>query len=104
MKTKGIKLIAGALVGCMLIGAAPVDMMASPSEKEQNYISGVSVSFAAGANAAIDETIVLDDLNSDAELAVAAQEAPVVADGEDVVSYENMAVAQVNNSLVKMQK
>ncbi len=99
MNTNVIKFIVGALVGCMLIGVAPVDMMANPSATGEEYISGVSVSFTAGANAAIDETIVLDDLNSDTELAVAAQEAPVVADGEDVVSYENMAVAQVNNSL-----
>ncbi len=99
MKIKEIKLMAGALVGCMLIGVAPVDMMASPFAEESEYISGVSVSYTAGAHAAIDETIVLNDENSDTGLAVASQDAPVVSQPDEENDYSNMAIAQVNVSL-----
>ncbi len=97
MFAKGIKLIAGALVSCMLITLAPVDMLANPTTEEQEYMTGVSTSFTAGAHAAIDDTVVLNDTTENDDLAVASQEAPVVAEPEN--EYANMAIAQVNASL-----
>ena len=97
MFAKGIKLIAGALVSCMLVTLAPVDMLANPTTEEQEYMTGVSTSFTAGAHAAIDDTVVLNDTTENEGLAVAAQEAPVVAEPEN--EYANMAIAQVNASL-----
>lgn len=92
-----MRFIAGVLVSCLISTATPVDMLAAPYANDDEYISGVSVSFSAGAHAAIDETVVLDNTNGDTALTVTSQEAPVVADGAE--SYENMAVAQVNHSL-----
>ena len=97
MFAKGIKLIAGALVSCMLVTLAPVDMLANPTTEEQEYMTGVSTSFTAGAHAAIDDTVVLNDTTENEGLAVASQEAPVVAEPEN--EYANMAIAQVNASL-----
>lgn len=97
MFAKGIKLIAGALVSCMLITLAPVDMLANPTTEEQEYMAGVSTSFTAGAHAAIDDTVVLNDATENDGLVVASQEAPVVAEPEN--EYANMAIAQVNAAL-----
>ena len=97
MFAKGMKLIAGTLVSCILLTSVPVDMMANPTTEEQEYMTGVSTSFSAGAHAAIDETVVLNDTKEDEGLAVASQEAPVVAEPES--EYANMAIAQVNASL-----
>ena len=96
MFAKGMKLVAGALVSCMLMTSAPVDMLANPTAEEQEYMT-VSTSFSAGAHAAIEETVVLNDTAANDGLAVAAQEAPVVAEPEN--DYANIAIAQVNASL-----
>lgn len=95
MFAKGMKLVAGALVSCMLMTSAPVDMLANPTTEEE-YMT-VSTSFSAGAHAAIEETVVLNDTAANDGLAVAAQEAPVVAEPEN--DYANIAIAQVNASL-----
>lgn len=95
MFAKGMKLVAGALVSCMLMTSAPVDMLANPTAEEE-YMT-VSTSFSAGAHAAIEETVVLNDTAANDGLAVAAQEAPVVAESEN--DYANIAIAQVSASL-----
>lgn len=95
---KGLRLVAGVLVGVMLLGEAPVDMIASVNT-ETEYVS-VSANFTAGAHAAIEETVVLNDNNYGTALAVAEHDAPEVAEAEAIPEeYVNMAVAQVNESL-----
>lgn len=86
---KGYKLTAGLLVAATLITSIPVDFLASKSAAGTNYITGTSVSFSAGATAAINETVVLN--NTDNYYAgVTENDAPVVA---EAVDYSNMAVA-----------
>ena len=98
MTTKGLKLLAGVLACTMIMSAAPVDMVASAASKDTEYVSGVSVSYTAGAHAAMEETIVLNDVNT--ALAVSDHDAPAVAEAEAIPEeYANMAVAQVSESL-----
>ena len=87
---KGIRLTAGLLVAAMMITTLPVDAMASQSAESKTYMAGTSVSFSAGATAAINDTVVLNDTTTD-YFAVAENDAPVVADA--VEDYSNMAVA-----------
>lgn len=88
---KGMKLTAGLLVAAMIITSLPLDAMASQSAESENYIAGTSVSFSAGATAAINDTVVLNDTNTEYFAGVTANDAPVVAEG--VEDYSNMAVA-----------
>ena len=88
---KGIKLTAGLLVAAMMITSLPLDAMAGQSAESENYITGTSVSFSAGATAAINDTVVLNDTNTEYFAGVAENDAPVVAEG--VEDYSNMAVA-----------
>lgn len=98
MTTKGLKLLAGVLACTMIMSAAPVDMVANAASKDTEYVSGVSVSYTAGAHAAMEETIVLNDVNT--ALAVSDHDAPAVAEAEAIPEeYANMAVAQVSESL-----
>ena len=52
---KGMKLTAGILVATMMITSLPVEALASKSAESDTYITGTSISFAAGATAAINE-------------------------------------------------
>ena len=88
---KGIKLTAGLLVAALLITTLPVDALASQSAESDKYMTGASVSFSAGATAAINDTIVLNDTNTEYFADVTVNDAPVVADA--VEDYSNMAVA-----------
>ncbi len=88
---KGIKLTAGLLAVAMMITSLPVDALASQSAESEKYITGTSVSFSAGATAAINDTVVLNDTNTEYFADVTVNDAPVVADG--VENYANMAVA-----------
>ena len=88
---KGIKLTAGLLVAAMMITSLPVDAFASQSAESGEYITGTSTSFSAGAIAAINETIVLNETNNTYFAGVEEQDAPIVAAG--VEDYSNMAVA-----------
>lgn len=88
---KGYKLTAGILAAVMLITTCPVDALASQSAESDKYITGTSVSFSAGATAAINETVVLNDTNNMFNTRVAEVAAPVVADA--VEDYSNMAIA-----------
>lgn len=85
---KGFKLTAGLLVAATLITSIPVEFIADTAAGN-NYITGTSVSFSAGATAAINETIVLNETGTHyAE--VTENDAPVVAEAAD---YSNMGVA-----------
>lgn len=88
---KGMKLTAGLLVAAILITTLPVDAVASQSAESDKYMTGASVSFSAGATAAINDTIVLNDTNTEYFADVTVNDAPVVADA--VEDYSNMAVA-----------
>lgn len=79
---KGYKLTAGLLVAATLITSIPVDFLASKSAAGNNYITGTSVSFSAGATAAINETVVLNNTNN-YYADVEENDAPVVADAVD---------------------
>lgn len=94
---KGIRLTAGLLIGAILMTSVPVDMFAN-SVNTDEYVEGVSVSFSAGAHAAIGESVVLEDTDVNTFFAgVSAVEAPIVA--EPVNEYANIAIAQVEEAL-----
>lgn len=86
-----MKLTAGLLVAAIMITSLPVEALASQSAESDNYITGASVSFSAGATAAINDTVVLNDANTEYFAGVAENDAPVVAAAAE--DYSNMAVA-----------
>ncbi|MBQ2901857.1 MAG: SH3 domain-containing protein [Agathobacter sp.] len=94
MFTKGIKLVAGLLVGAVLVTTVPAEVFTAT---EQNtYMWDMSVGFTAGAHHAMEDTVVL----TDTELEYIAStifngEVPLVAKPEEVNPYANMAVAKV---------
>jgi len=88
---KGMKLTAGLLVAAIMITSLPVEALASQSAESDNYIAGTSVSFSAGATAAINDTVVLNDANAEYFAGVAENDSPVVAAAAE--DYSNMAVA-----------
>ncbi len=91
---KGFRLTAGLLVTATLITSLPVDVLASQSAESNKYMTGTSVSFSAGATAAINDTVILEDINSILSTDVEEQDAPVVAEGvKSAEDYANMAVA-----------
>ena len=97
MFNKSIKLTVGIIAGAILMTTVPVDMLMNTKDNKE-YIEGVSESFTAGAHAAMDETVVLNETGSNLLLAnVTEQDAPVVA--EPMNAYENIAIAQVSESL-----
>lgn len=97
---KGYKLTAGLLVAATLITSIPVDFLASKSAAGNNYITGTSVSFSAGATAAINETVVLNNTNN-YYAGVEENDAPVVA---DAVDYSNMGVATNISEFVNIRE
>lgn len=98
MFNKSIKLTVGVLVSAILMTTVPVDMLMNTNENKTEYIEGVSENYTAGAHAAIEETVVLNDTDSNVLLAaVTENDAPVVA--EPAFGYENIAIAQVNEAL-----
>ena len=96
MITKMVKLTAVLLSGAILMTSVPVDMLASNTDTKE-YVE-VSANFSAGAHAAINEAVVLNDAEVNMYLAaVSANDAPIVA--EPVNEYANIAIAQVDVSL-----
>lgn len=84
MITKGFKVTIGLLAAIILFTSAPVDVFASKNATPDKYMSGVSVSFSAGAHAKITETVVLEDVS------VEENDVPEVAQaitGEQIVEY-----------------
>ncbi len=94
MINKGVKLTAGLLVAAVLVTTVPAEAFAGQNAESTGYITATSYSFSAGAHSAISETVVLED-TSDNHLYAGVEEndAPVVA--EPLVSYENIAIANV---------
>lgn len=104
---KGFRLTAGLLVTATLITSLPVNVLASQSAESNKYMTGTSVSFSAGATAAINDTIILEDINTILSTDVEEQDAPVVAEGTDstdsVNIYANMAVAANINDYLNVR-
>ena len=88
------------------MGGVPTTALAAPAADNKNYITGNLFSFSAGAQSAINETVLLDDKTD-----VAENGAPIVANPESQVvepqqeepevvnPYENIAIAQVSEYL-----
>ena len=96
MRNTGFKLTAGLLTAAMMITSFPAQALASQTAAGNKYITGAATSFSAGATAAINETVVLNDANT-ALATVTEQDAPVVAAG--VEDYSNIAIANVSEFL-----
>ena len=96
MTNKGFRLTAGLLTAAVMITSLPTQALASQNVASDKYMTGTAVSFSAGATAAINETVVLNDTNA-LMASVTEQDAPVVATA--VEDYSNMAIANVNECL-----
>lgn len=104
---KGIRFFAGALTGVMLLTSVPTDVFTANEDKD--YIWDMSAGFAAGAHHSINETVVINDMESDDMLvADVPEEKPVVSEPEQeapapettpVNPYADKAVAKVNEYL-----
>lgn len=114
MFQKGIKWIAGALVGAVLITSVPADVFTAT--EDNNYMWDMSVGFTAGAHHSINETVVLNDTQSELLASgVQSQDKPLVSESETTEgvetetapapetapenSYADKAVAKVNEYL-----
>jgi len=91
MFRKGMKLVAGMLVAAVVVTTVPADVFTATEDNA--YMWDMSVGFTAGAHHAIEETIVLNDTESE-QLAsgVVDGEAPVVSESETVVEETTQAV------------
>ena len=90
-----VRFTAGLLTSVVLIGGVPTTTALAAPAADKNYITGNLFSFAAGAQSAINETILLEEKTE-----VTENEAPIVAEPEVVVNpYENIAIAQVSEYL-----
>ena len=85
MFRKGMKLIAGMLVAAVVVTTVPADVFTATENIA--YMWDMSVGFTAGAHHAIEETIVLNDTESE-------QLASGVVDGEPPVVSEAETVAE----------
>lgn len=98
MFTKGMKFVAGMLVGAVVLTTVPAD--AFVANEDNDYMWDMVVGFTAGAHHAIDDTVVLTDKELDYIVsAIINGEAPLVAEPEEVNPYANMAVAKVEEYL-----
>ena len=86
---RNTRLTACILAGSMAVTMAPVTALADTNTEVQNYILGAKGSFSVGAHAAINESVVWDDLE------ISENEVPVVA----VSEFANVAIAQVSEYL-----
>lgn len=82
---------AGILVAALLMTSLPADVLASQPTESDNYMAGTSVSFSAGATAAINETVILNDTNNGSSAEVTKNDTPVVAEAAE--DYSNIAIA-----------
>ena len=83
------KLTACILAGSMVVTMAPATVLADTNTEVKNYTLGAKGSFSVGAHAAINESVVWEDLD------VSENEVPVVA----VSEFANIAIAQVGEYL-----
>lgn len=100
MFTKEMKLVAGLLVGAIVVTTVPADVFTATEDND--YMWDMSVGFTAGAHHAIDDTVVLTDMELDYIVSTIINgEAPLVAEPEkeEVNPYANMAVAKVEEYL-----
>ena len=98
MTKKQVRLTAGLLIAALCITLVPTDKFEAKNAESVNYITGTTYSFSAGAHSAIAESIVLEN-STDNEFFAGVEEndAPVVAG--PAISYENIAIANVNEFL-----
>lgn len=100
MFTKGMKFVAGMLIGAVVVTTVPADVFTATEDND--YMWDMSVGFTAGAHHAITETIVLDDTEFDYIVSgIINGELPLVseAEKEDADPYANMAVVKVEEYL-----
>lgn len=106
---KGIRFLAGALVGVMLLTSVPADVFTA--NEDNDYMWDMAAGFAAGAHHSINETIVLNDDDADDDMLASGvpEDKPVVSESEKeetenqetapVNPYADKAVAKVNEYL-----
>ena len=103
MINKGVRLTAGLLVAALLVTTIPAETFQAKPAESEDYITGSSYSFSAGAHSAINETVVLNDVNDDTLYAgVEENEAPTVA--EPVNPYANIAIAANINEYLNIRE
>lgn len=89
MFRKGIKLTAGVLLGAVLITTVPADVFTALEDND--YMWDMSVGFTAGAHLAIEETVVLNDTESEyLASGVVDGEAPLVSEAETLPETETV--------------
>ena len=89
MYKKGMKLVAGILVAAIAVTTVPAEVFTA--NEDNTYMWDMSARFSAGAHHAIEETIVLNDAESELLASgVVNGEAPVVSESEGVAE-ENVA-------------
>ena len=106
---KGIRFLAGALVGVMLLTSVPADVFTA--NEDNDYMWDMAAGFSAGAHHSINETIVLNDDDADDDMLASGvpEDKPVVSESEKeetenqetapVNPYADKAVAKVNEYL-----
>lgn len=83
MFRKGMKLTAGILLSAVIITTVPAELFTA--SEDNDYMWDMSVGFTAGAHHAIEETVVLNDTESDyLASGVVEGEAPLVSETEPV--------------------
>ena len=98
MFTKGMKVVAGLLVGAIVMSMIPTDVF--KATEEVDYMWDLSAGFTAGAHHAIEETIVLSDTEMNYIVSVIINgETPLVTmpwEKGPENPYENVAIANVD--------
>ena len=95
---KGIKLVAGILVTALAVTTVPADIFTATENYTYNW--DMTVRFSAGAHHAIEETVVLNDTDSE-HLAsgVVDGEAPLVSEAETTTNEPEMKrIATITSS------
>lgn len=78
---RGMKLVAGILLGAVLVTTVPAEVFTATEDND--YMWDMSVGFTAGVHHAIEETVVLNDTESDyLASGVIEGEAPLVSETE----------------------
>lgn len=93
----GVKLTAGLLVATLFVTSIPAEVMAAQPVESPSYIVGISDSFSAGAHSAIEETVVLGDVDDELYAGVEDNKNPIVAGSAN--PYANIAIADVDEYL-----
>ena len=93
----GVKLTAGLLVATLFVSTIPAEVMMAQPVESPSYIVGVSDNFSAGAHSAIEETVVLGNVDDELYAGVEDNKTPIVAGPAN--PYANIAIANVDEYL-----